>query len=169
MDCCVALVKRSGVVDKPKKDTEFGRLYVIKMILKDGTEVHKVGMTNSDRSTDRMMEILRSFFMKYRYVPYTELRRDKKVRIPYIVETYMHNLLEEYSYTFDKKFDGSSEYFSIDEEAFLEYLDEFEYAEMLHGVTKMPKDRYEKICKAIDADTDIDKDYVNGKDDTIPF
>ena len=149
-----SLQKRTKVGKRKDKRSEFGRLYVIKLVLKDGTEVHKIGMCNSDRSTDRMMEILRSFFMVYRYVPYAELRRDKKVRIPYVVETHIHRLLKEYRYRFDKKFSGSNEAFEIDEDSFLEYLDAFRYEELLDGQTKMDSDRYAKIKKAIILDKD---------------
>ena len=161
-----SLQKRPKVGKRKDKRSEFGRLYVIKLVLKDGTEVHKIGMCNSDRSTDRMMEILRSFFMVYRYVPYAELRRDKKVRIPYIVESYIHRLLKEYRYKFDKKFNGNSEAFEIDEDSFLEYLDSFRYEEMLEGETKMDTDRYNKIKRAIQLDKDPD---TFSEDMPIPF
>ncbi len=142
----MALVKRRPLEGQ---EDEYGRLYVIRLVLKDGTEVHKVGMCNSSRSADRMMEVLRSFFMQYRYVPYAELRRDKKVLIPYVVETYMHKLLKEYRYTFDKKFDGCQEFFDIDEDSFLEYLDQFEYGQMLEGEVSMPIKKYEEVRDAI--------------------
>lgn len=162
----MALFRRASV-SKDQEDSEFGRLYVIKLVLKDGTEVHKVGMCNSARSTDRMMEVLRSFFMQYRYVPYAELRRDKKVRIPYIVENYMHNLLDEHRFSFDKKFDGCTEFFEIDEDAFLDYLDNFEYGELLRGETSVPTERYEAICEAIRKERDEDK--PRSEPDKLPF
>ena len=158
-------MKRTAINESPKPNKtkyshlpdadSYGRIYVIKLVLVDGTEVHKVGMVNTDdlsRVTDRMMEILRSFFTVYRYVPYAELRKAKKVRIPYIVEAYLHSLLADTKYTFDKKFSGSTECFEIDEESFLEYLDKFEYVEMLRGETKMKKDRYEAITEAMRLD-----------------
>ena len=47
------------------KRRDIGRVYVIKMVLPDQSVIHKIGMTNSDRATDRMMEILRIFLEKY--------------------------------------------------------------------------------------------------------
>jgi len=159
----MALVRRKDIAGKA---SPFGRLYVIKLVLKDGTTVHKIGMCNSDRSTDRLMEILRSFFTIYRYTPYAELRRDKKVRIPYIVENYIHRLLRDCKYTFDKKFNGSSEVFEIDEEEFLEYLDGFTYKDMLKGEVSMPANRYEEIKEAVHLEENPD---ALSEDATIPF
>jgi len=147
----MALIKRREI--ETENSDPYGRIYVIKMVLKDGTEVHKVGMvntSNTSRVTDRMMEILRSFFTVYRYVPYAELRRSKKVRIPYIVENYLHKVLADTKYTFDKKFSGSTECFEIDEDSFLEYLDQWDYKELLRGEYQpMPLDRYNAITEAI--------------------
>ena len=121
-----------------KPSDGYGRVYVLKVTLQDGTILHKVGMCKSARSIDRMMEILRSFFTTFRYVPNCELRKDKKVVVPLLVEQHMHKVLEDYSYTFDTKFDGSTEFFSdIDEEVLLEYLTNFDYRVILQGRTEM--------------------------------
>jgi hypothetical protein len=73
---------------------QYGRLYVLRFELDSGEIVWKVGMCNTDRTLDRMMEVLRSFFKVYRYVPRVTLRKDKKVVTPLLVEKYMHGLLE---------------------------------------------------------------------------
>jgi len=104
--------------------------------------------------------------MTYRYIPYAELRRDKKVRIPYVVENYIHRLLQDCKYTFDKKFSGSTEAFEIDEEEFLEYLDGFTYEDMLEGEMSMPTSKYDDIKKAILLDKDPD---ALSEDMPIPF
>jgi len=105
-----------------KKD-EYGRVYVYTLDLEDGTKLWKVGMCESSRTVDRMMEVLTSFFKVYRYVPHTRLRLDKKTLVPRLLEKHMHELLDEYRYDFDKKFDGRTEMFTdLDEDTLLDYL-----------------------------------------------
>ena len=58
------------------------------------------------------------------------------------------------------------EAFEIDEDSFLEYLDEFKYEDMLEGETKMDTDRYNKIKRAIQLDKDPD---TFSEDMPIPF
>ena len=150
--------------DVSEKPSKYGRLYVLKFILDDGTVLHKVGMCNSDRSTDRMMEILRDFFIKYRYVPRCEMRRDKKTIAPLLLEKHMHSLLDEWSYSFDKKFNGSTEFFSdIDESILLDYLDNFDYRELLRGKDSMNLVDYETITE------ELRLDLGNNATDKLPF
>lgn len=138
----------------------------MKITLDDGEIVHKVGMCRSARSNERMMEILYGFFKQYRYVPRCELRRDKKVLIPHLVEKHMHRLLEEYSYRFDKKFDGSTEFFrDLDEDVLLDYLDSFTYNILLQ-VDSLSIDEYESISKAIKIDS---KEPRSDSSDKLPF
>ena len=138
--------KKGGLNKKPS----YGRLYVLRITLRCGKRVHKVGMTHSDRSTDRMLEILRSFFNTYRYVPMCELRKDKEVLIPLLVERHFHDILDEWSYTFDKKFDGCTEFFeNLDEDVILEYLTAFTYNDLLVGKTTMKDTDLQNIRKAI--------------------
>ena len=149
-----------------KKTHTHGRVYVFKFTLDDGTILHKVGMCHSPRSIDRMFEVLRGFFTVFRYSPKCELRKDKKVLVPHLVEKHLHYLLEEMSYSFDKKFDGSTEFFSdIDEEALLDYLDTFQYIDLLEGKTKMKSTDLTAIYAAIDSEKPRkEKDL-----DVIPF
>ena len=150
--------------DVSEKPSKYGRLYVLKFILDDGTVLHKVGMCNSDRSTDRMMEILRDFFIKYRYVPRCEMRRDKKTIVPLLLEKHMHSLLDEWSYSFDKKFNGSTEFFSdINESILLDYLDNFDYRELLRGKDSMNLVDYETITE------ELRLDLGNNATDELPF
>ena len=150
--------------DVSEKPSKYGRLYVLKFTLDDGTVLHKVGMCNSDRSTDRMMEILRDFFVKYRYVPRCEMRRDKKTIVPLLLEKHMHSLLDEWSYSFDKKFNGSTEFFSdIDESILLDYLDNFDYKELLRGKDSMNLVDYETITE------ELRLDLGNNATDKLPF
>lgn len=136
-----------------KDDTALGRLYVFRLGLRTGKTVWKVGITNSDRSLDRMMEVLRSFFSVYRYVPETELRRDKALQLPHLVEKHLHNLLKEEGlhYPLDSKVSGYTEFFTgIDEKELLDYIDNFDYIELLRGKKEMPTKDLEAIRKVLE-------------------
>lgn len=114
-------------LDKSKATVKSGegRVYLLKVLLDDGKIVYKIGMCNSDRSTDRMMEILQSFFKVYRYIPRCELKRDRKATDALDTEQKLHSKYEKYSFKFDKKFGGSTEFFyGINEdEVLLDYED----------------------------------------------
>jgi hypothetical protein len=102
---------------------EIGRLYVIKMVLPDGTIVHKIGMTHSDRSVDRMLEILRSWFMKFRFVPYSELRLDMKSQEPALLEAHIHQILEPNRFEPNHKVEGGTEMFiELNEQRVIHYI-----------------------------------------------
>ena len=90
---------------------EIGRVYVIRMTLPCGTKVLKVGMTNSNRATDRVFEILRSWFNSFRYVPHTSLRLDHECYDPAKVETFIHKVLGRYAYDPGMKVQGYTEMF----------------------------------------------------------
>ena len=150
------------------KKSKYGRIYVLQLTLSCGKIIHKVGMTHSDRATDRMMEILRSFFNTYRYVPKCKIRKDKEVLIPMLVEKYMHEILDEWSYTPDKPFDGSTEFFhNLDENEVLTYLDEFKYNDLLIGKITMKAKELQDIRDAIK--TTEKKPKKSPKDDILPF
>lgn len=118
----------------------YGRLYVIKLVLPDDTIVHKVGMTNSDRATDRMMEILRSWFMQYRFVPYGELRLDREVTSPLALEKLAHKVLSNYRWIPDKKIDGGTEMFTgLEEIRLLHFLKHLEVGQDADGVEQLGK------------------------------
>lgn len=105
---------------------EVGKIYVIRMQLPDGVIVHKIGMCNSDRSVDRMMELIRSWFMKYRYAPYTELRLDMNTNYPKELERHIHKILKHKQWIPHMKVDGRTEMFhGIDEFRVLHYLRTF--------------------------------------------
>ena len=147
---------------KTKSDT--GRVYVLRVTLDDGTIVHKVGMCHSSRSNDRMMEILNGFHTVYRYVPMCKLRRDREFVTPHLVEKHLHSLLKDLSYKFDKKFGGSTEFFSeICEDTLLDYIDSFDETELLKTDTMAIKDYY-----AIQGKEKPPKDNEVHTDD-IPF
>ena len=147
-----------------KKQTE-GRVYVIRLVLRDGTEVHKVGMCHSPRSTDRMMEVLRSWFTAYRYVPYAELRLDKGTGIPRLLEKHMHELLSDLKWVPDKKVDGGQEMFvGVDEGALLDYLRNFDYAVLLRETTSIRSEDFDYIRSQINA-----TEKLSELSDEIPY
>lgn len=102
---------------------DFGRVYVIKMLLPDDTVVHKIGMCNSSRSVDRMMEILRSWFVKFRFVPYSELRLDMQTHQPKELESHIHKILRHKQFVPNHKVNGGNEMFTdVDELRVIQYL-----------------------------------------------
>ena len=109
------------------KRQDIGRLYVIRMELPDSTIIHKIGMTNTPRSVDRMMEILRSWFMKFRFIPYSELRLDMECGNPRELEKHIHKILYEKQFIPNEKVEGGTEMFiDIDEFRVLHYLRQFD-------------------------------------------
>jgi hypothetical protein len=115
-----------------------GRLYVIKLVLENNDVVHKIGMTHSPRSTDRMMEILRSWFMQYRYVPLAKLRLDHATGVPLLFEQHMHKVLNDYKWVPSKKVDGGQEMFKdLDEKVLLKYIKQFNYQTLMEGKKTM--------------------------------
>jgi len=152
--------RSKGIVKKP----DFGRVYIFRITLSCGKTIWKLGMTHSDRATDRMFEVLRSFFQVHRYSPKCELKRDKKVLVPRLVEKHMHSLLDEWKYTPNRPSDGSTEFFhNLDEEVLLEYLDNFTY-NMLLQTTSLKESDYTKILDAIEKTTPTPI-----IDNTLPF
>jgi len=108
------------------KRQDIGRIYVIKVTLPDDTVVYKIGMCNSGRSTDRMMEILRSWFTKYRFVPYTELKLDMETNKPKELESHIHKVLAHKQFIPNEKVSGGTEMFvEIDEFRVIHYLRAF--------------------------------------------
>ena len=93
------------------KRQDIGRLYVMRMVLPDDTVVHKIGICNSNRATDRMMEILRSWFSYFRFVPYTELKLDMKCHNPKALESYIHKILRDVTFEPNHKVEGETEMF----------------------------------------------------------
>lgn len=112
---------------------DIGRVYVIKMILPDETVVHKIGMCNSNRSTDRMMEILRSWFNKFRFVPYSELRLDMECHNPKLLEAYIHSILKNNQFIPSHKVSGGTEMFTdINEVRLIQFLKAYNNSMFVH-------------------------------------
>ena len=107
------------------KDTTESKctLYVFKFILRDGKVIYKVGIT-CVQPIDRMLQVLRSFYMAYRYIPEATMKRFRKVDDHFEKETLLHREFKEYQCTFEKHFDGYSELFEMCEDTLLNRYDE---------------------------------------------
>lgn len=152
----------SGKAPSVNKRGGVGRVYLLRVTLANGTVVWKIGMCHSSRSTDRMLEVLKSFHSIYRYVPMCELRRDREYVVPLLIEKHLHELLDDLKYKFDKKFDGSTEFFSgLDEDMLLDYIDVLTEADLLKGRIDMKIEDYNAICALGKAKVD--------EEDVVPF
>jgi len=155
------------------KNDGYGRLYVIKFEFDGGLVLHKVGMCNTNRTLDRLLEILRSFFVLKRYMPRVTIRKDKKTIAPLLVEKHMHGLLDEWNYDFGFRFDGSTEFFhSLDEEVLFDYLDNFDYRELLRTTVGMKREDYDAIkgeLATLDQKKMTKKEKVALDSNEIPF
>ena len=127
---------------------ELGRIYVIRMELPDGLIVHKIGMTNSDRAVDRMMEIMRSWFMRFRFIPYTELKLDMNTNYPKELESHIHKILSHKQFIPHMKVEGGTEMFNgIDEFRVLHYIRTFN--EDLFPKLKLTDENYKHLGQLI--------------------
>jgi len=134
--------------DVPIYEVTKGRVYVFRLTI-NGEYIYKVGMCHSDRTTDRFMEILKSYFHTYRYVPEAKILKYKEFSNPLLVEKHLHKELKEYSYKFPKKFDGSTEFFTeIDVAYLLQYIEDFTY-NLLLDCTEISEDDYKAIQKEL--------------------
>jgi hypothetical protein len=99
---------------------------VIRMHLPDDLVVHKIGLVKTDRAVDRMMEILKSWFSRFRFIPYTELRLDMQTAYPKELEAHIHKMLAHKRFTPHMKVNGGTEMFAnIDEFRILHYIRTF--------------------------------------------
>lgn len=92
-------------------DVSEGIVYLLVIWLDDGTEVYKIGVTKRTIQ-ERVCEILSSYWVKYRVFPKCYPKRYKTTDRIYEKESAIHKELSDYSYAFDKKFGGSTEFFS---------------------------------------------------------
>lgn len=91
-------------------------VYILKVQLATGQVLYKIGVSKEKRHMDRMMEVLKDFFIKYRYVPFTSMKRFRVFPDAYEVERLLHTRYKDCRHTFDKKFCGSTEFFEISDE-----------------------------------------------------
>ncbi len=62
------------------------------------------------------MENINAFFTCHRYIPHTTLIKYSRTADYFLAEKKLHNIYKDNRYLFDKKFQGFSEYFVIDDE-----------------------------------------------------
>ncbi len=101
--------------------TDEGKLYIIKTKFREEDDwVYKIGVTTKEQPIDRLLEILRSHFVINRYIPECTIKRFKTVTRVYNKETKMHRYFKEDQYIPEKKFQGSTEFFKVEEELLLQ-------------------------------------------------
>ena len=106
----------NDAIDK-YEGADLGYVYLMEFRFKAGDSyktLYKVGVTVND-PIDRMLQICRSFFMSRRYVPECRIVRMRKTPHYFDKEKQIHSLMD--SYSFNKSFDGSSEFTDMSSEA----------------------------------------------------
>ena len=118
----------------------------MRMTLPDDSVVHKIGMTKSNRSLDRMMELLRSWFTKYRFVPHTELKLDMSTGYPLELEAHIHRILDHKTFIPSEKVEGHTEMFAdLDEFRVLMYLRAFNDDLVRSGGLDLTEEQYRAL------------------------
>ena len=128
-------VSRRGLV------SDSGIVYILYMWVEDKLVV-KIGITTRGIE-ERVCEILTSYFKKYRVFPKLYPKRFKSTDEILAKEQMLHKYFADRQYEFDKKFDGSSEYFDIEDEAELLRV----YEDCLEGVD-INSEEYKIICNS---------------------
>jgi hypothetical protein len=100
---------------KEKDNAKSGIVYIMKMVLDDDIVIYKIGVTSRRTVYERFFENLSAFFMSYRYIPRTTLIKHSRTTDYFKAEKMLHNEYAGYSYTFDKKFSGCTEYVKIED------------------------------------------------------
>lgn len=102
---------------------EEGIVYIIKMVLDDGTVIYKIGVTKR-KIEDRLAEIVIDIFKKLRYIPRTSLKRFQKSTAYEHIEAELLELYSIYKYKWDITFGGCTEFiYDVDEEELLAEYD----------------------------------------------
>jgi hypothetical protein len=101
-------------------------VYIMKVKFRKGEGykvLYKIGVAKD--APKRASQVLLSFFHKRRYFPELQIMRFRKITNYFEIETKLHQLYAESQYDFKGlQFDGSSEFFDIDEDKLLELYDE---------------------------------------------
>lgn len=108
-------------VTKSKPD-EVNILYVVLFEL-EGKSLVKIGVT-SRSIEERVSEILVSIFKGYREFPYCRPKRFRRTDKAYEKEAKLHKHFKEFSYSPEKKFSGSTEFFDVPLETVVEAYEE---------------------------------------------
>jgi hypothetical protein len=108
-------------LDKQRCGYESGIVYVLEISLEDKVLI-KVGVT-SRKIEDRVSEILVAIWKKYRVFPQCYVKKYSTVVDPYGMETTLHQMLDQYRYTPEHSFGGSTEMFLVDTSTVVEYYE----------------------------------------------
>ena len=95
-----------------------GIVYLLYMKV-DGKDVVKIGVTSRLKIEERVVEILTSHFKKYRNFPYCRPKRFGRTSSIYDKEAQLHYHFKSCKYSPETKFDGSTEFFIVEDEKYL--------------------------------------------------
>jgi len=99
-------------------NSSIDRLYLLLIEMPSGMKVVKIGKASGSSSLDRMMQINRDIFNKYRCTAKIQIKRDRPIdKDVFKYEAELHKFFKDYKYNPKVAFDGSSECFVIYEEA----------------------------------------------------
>lgn len=96
------------------------RVYLLDITFASGMKCIKIGKSSGKSSLDRMLQIQRDYYNKYRVTFICNIKRDRPVDDAFKVETALHKFFQDYKYTPKIAFDGSTELFVISIEAAVE-------------------------------------------------
>jgi len=106
------------------KAPQAGTLYLMWFKIREAEElVWKIGVTSHEEPIDRMLQILRSFYMNknHRYVPESYVKRFRKTENVFGKEAMMLQHFSPYRWYPASKFDGHTEMITgVDEEVLLD-------------------------------------------------
>ena len=90
------------------------RLYLLDITFESGMKVVKIGKSSGKHSIDRMLQIQRDYFKKYRTTFLCRIKRDREVKKDvFKIEAELHRFFNDFRYTAKIPFDGSTELFAI--------------------------------------------------------
>ena len=99
------------------------RVYLLDITFASGMKCIKIGKSSGKSSLDRMLQIQRDYYNKYRTTFICNIKRDRPVDDAFRVESELHKFFQDYKYTPKIPFDGSTELFYIYPEAAVEALE----------------------------------------------
>lgn len=115
----------------------------------DEVEVVKIGVTTRKKVEERVLEILESHYKSYRYFCYCKPKRFRSTEDIYEKEKMLHDYFEGCRYVSEKRFQGNTELFRIDDtEGLLDV-----YARVIDGEVIEGKYTEYSIEKALDGTT----------------
>ena len=125
------------------------RLYLFYIKLKSGLHVVKFGKSSGANSVDRMFQIQRDYFNKYRCTFFCYIKRDRAIeKDVFKYEAELHEFFREYQYKAKIPFDGCTEMFIINYEA---ALDVYEYL-LENGLGSLKGLEYNPDAYTVDPD-----------------